>query len=159
MSLGIENIHRSNHSIFFPQSYGSPFNDTAEHISNLGLRRLDFERCAVAGEVLYTVEGDSTPISQQDSDVTERFESCSAPSCVAAFSGNDCVSVMASKDRARSRHSTKLRGRTGLGPVDPGARSQRFTIRSCSGEGSGRMRIALRNVKTALFAPIPSAKE
>ncbi len=66
MSLGIENTHRSNHSIFFPQSYGSPFNDTAEHISNLGLRRLDFERCAVAGEVLYTVEGDSTPISQRD---------------------------------------------------------------------------------------------
>src|SRR5262249_34130050 len=66
MLTGIENIHRSNHSIFFPQSYGSPFNDTAEHISNLGLRRLDFERCAVAGEVLYTIEGDSTPTSQQD---------------------------------------------------------------------------------------------
>ena len=66
MSLGIENTHRSNHSIFFPQSCGSPFNDTAEHISNLGLRRLDFERCAAAGEVLYTVEGDLTPTSQQD---------------------------------------------------------------------------------------------
>jgi hypothetical protein len=26
--------------------------------------RLDFERCAVAGEVIYTVEGDSTPMSQ-----------------------------------------------------------------------------------------------
>jgi hypothetical protein len=66
MSAGIENTHRSNRSIFFPQSYGSPFNDTAEHISGLGLRRLDFERCAVAGEVLYTVEGDLTPTSQQD---------------------------------------------------------------------------------------------
>jgi hypothetical protein len=66
MSLGIENTHRSNHSIFFPQSYGSPLNDITKHISGLGLRRLDFERCAVAGEVLYTVEGDSTPTSQQD---------------------------------------------------------------------------------------------
>jgi hypothetical protein len=66
MSPGIENTHRSNHCIFFPQSYGSPFNDITKHISGLGLRRLDFERCAVAGEVLYTVEGDSTPTSQQD---------------------------------------------------------------------------------------------
>src|SRR5215510_5222930 len=66
MLPGIENIHRSNHSIFFPQSYGSPFNDITRHISGLGLRRLDFERCAVAGEVLFTVEGDLTPTSQQD---------------------------------------------------------------------------------------------
>jgi hypothetical protein len=66
MLTGIENTYRSNHSIFFPQSYGSPLNDITKHISGLGLRRLDFERCAVAGEVLYTVEGDSTPTSQQD---------------------------------------------------------------------------------------------
>jgi hypothetical protein len=66
MLPGIENTHRSNHSIFFPQSYGSPLNDITKHISGLGLGRLDFGRCAVAGEVLYTVEGDSTPISQQD---------------------------------------------------------------------------------------------
>jgi hypothetical protein len=66
MSLGIENTHRSNHSIFFPQSYGSPVNDMAEHISGLGLSRFDFERCAVAGEVIYSVEGDSAPTSQQD---------------------------------------------------------------------------------------------
>jgi hypothetical protein len=66
MSLGIENTHRSNHSIFFPQSYGSPLNDITKHISGLGLRRLDFERCAIAGEVLYTIEGDTTPTSQQD---------------------------------------------------------------------------------------------
>ena len=66
MLPGIENTHRSNQSIFFPQSYGSPFNDVTRHISGLGLRRLDFERCAVAGEVLYTIEGDLTPTSQQD---------------------------------------------------------------------------------------------
>src|SRR5262249_12990263 len=62
----IESVRRSNHSIFLPQNYGSPFNDTAEHVSGLGLARIDFERCAVAGEVIYSVEGDSTPTSQQD---------------------------------------------------------------------------------------------
>jgi hypothetical protein len=66
MLRGIENTHRSNHSIFFPQSYGSPCNDVTKHISSLGLRRLDFERYAVAGEVLYIIDGDSTPTSQQD---------------------------------------------------------------------------------------------
>src|SRR5262245_11575790 len=66
MSRSIENIRRSNHSIFLSRNYGSPFNDTAEHISGLGLARLDFERCAVAGEVIYTVDGDSTPTSQQE---------------------------------------------------------------------------------------------
>jgi hypothetical protein len=62
----IESIRRSNRSIFLPQNYGSPFNDPAEHITGLGLARIDFERCPVAGEVIYSVEGDSTPTSQQD---------------------------------------------------------------------------------------------
>ena len=66
VSRRIENTRRSNHSIFIPQNFGSPFNDTAEHISGLGLARLEFERCAVAGEVIYSVEGDSIPTSQQD---------------------------------------------------------------------------------------------
>ena len=66
MSRIIENTHRSNHSIFLPRNYGSPFNDTAEHTSGLGLARLDFGRCSVAGEVIYSVEGDSIPTSQQD---------------------------------------------------------------------------------------------
>ena len=62
----IERTRRSNHSIFLPQNYGSPFNDMSEHIASLGLARLDFERRQVAGEVIYSVEGDSTPTSQQD---------------------------------------------------------------------------------------------
>ncbi|HKQ93498.1 MAG TPA: hypothetical protein VJZ77_22755 [Blastocatellia bacterium] len=66
MSHRTDNTHRSNHSIFLPQNFGSPFNDMAEHIAGLGLARIDFERCAVAGEVIYSVEGDSTPTSQQD---------------------------------------------------------------------------------------------
>jgi hypothetical protein len=66
MSRRTENTRRSNHSIFLPQNFGSPFNDMSEHIAGLGLARLDFERGAVAGEVIYTVEGDSTPTSQQE---------------------------------------------------------------------------------------------
>ncbi len=62
----IESTRRSNHDIFLPQNFGSPFNDAAEHISGLGLARIDFDRCAVAGEVIYSVESDSTPTSQQD---------------------------------------------------------------------------------------------
>src|SRR5262249_25902591 len=62
----IDSNRRSNHSIFLPQNFGSPFNDTAEHITGLGLARIDFERCAVAGEVIYSVEGDSIPPSKQD---------------------------------------------------------------------------------------------
>jgi hypothetical protein len=62
----IERTRRSNHSIFLPQNYGSPFNDTAEHISGLGLARIDFEGRQVAGDVIYSVEADSTPTSQQD---------------------------------------------------------------------------------------------
>src|SRR5262245_65556799 len=66
MLSGIESARRSNHSIFVQQNYGSPFNDTTEHISRLGLGRLDFERGAVACEVIYTVEGDLMPNCQQD---------------------------------------------------------------------------------------------
>src|SRR5262245_59585911 len=66
MFSSIESNRRSNHSIFLTPNYGSPFNDMAEHLSGLGLARIDFERSAVAGEVIYSVEGDSTPTSQQD---------------------------------------------------------------------------------------------
>src|SRR5215510_2360983 len=66
MSRRTKNTRRSNHSIFLPQNFGSPFNDMAEHIAGLGLARLDFERGAVAGEVIYSVEGDLTLTSQQE---------------------------------------------------------------------------------------------
>jgi hypothetical protein len=58
---------RSNHNIFVPENSGSPNNDLFKHISKLGsIARPDFERCSVAGEVIYTIEGDVPPISQQD---------------------------------------------------------------------------------------------
>jgi hypothetical protein len=57
----------SNHNIFVPENNGSPNNDLFKHISKLGsITRLDFERCSAAGEVIYTIESDVSPISQQD---------------------------------------------------------------------------------------------
>jgi len=65
--LPVTILNRSNRSIFIPRDTGSPHDSLMDHISNLGqIARLDFERGAVAGEVIYTVEGDSTPTSQQD---------------------------------------------------------------------------------------------
>jgi hypothetical protein len=57
---------RSNHDLFIPYDTGSPHDSLMAHIAGLGpVARLDFERCAVAGEVIYAVEGDSAPVSQQ----------------------------------------------------------------------------------------------
>ncbi len=66
MSYRLATNHRSNHDIFTAYNSGSPQADLERHTSRLGLARLDFERSAVAGDVIYTVEGDSTPTSQQD---------------------------------------------------------------------------------------------
>jgi hypothetical protein len=58
---------RSNRAIFLHRDTGSPHNGLMTHISGLGrIARLDFERCAVAGEVIFAVESDATPVSQQD---------------------------------------------------------------------------------------------
>lgn len=60
-------LSRTNHSIFIPFDTGSPRDGVMQHISRLGqLARLDFERCAVAGEIIFAVESDSLPVSQQD---------------------------------------------------------------------------------------------
>ena len=58
---------RTNHSIFIPFDTGSPRDGVMQHISRLGqLARLDFERCSVAGDILFAVEADAVPISQSD---------------------------------------------------------------------------------------------
>jgi hypothetical protein len=49
---------RSNHDIFIVPNYSSPQSDLEKHTSDSGLARLDFERDAVAGEVIFAVEGD-----------------------------------------------------------------------------------------------------
>ncbi len=58
---------RTNHSIFIPFDTGSPRDGVMQHISRLGqLARLDFERCSVAGEIIFAVEADAVPVSQLD---------------------------------------------------------------------------------------------
>ncbi|MCI0390535.1 MAG: hypothetical protein MOB07_17460 [Acidobacteria bacterium] len=57
---------RSNHEIFAPYNSGSPQDDLEKHVTSLGLSRLDFERCLVAGEVIYAIEGDWMPTNQED---------------------------------------------------------------------------------------------
>jgi hypothetical protein len=65
--LSATTLNRSNCSLFIPRDTGSPHESLMNHISSLGqIARLDFERCVIAGEVIYTVEGDSTTVSQQD---------------------------------------------------------------------------------------------
>jgi hypothetical protein len=59
--------YRSNRSIFVPQESASPRDGVFTHISSLGqLTRLDFEQFNVAGEVIFRVEGDAAPATQQD---------------------------------------------------------------------------------------------
>ena len=63
----IMGARRSNHEIFIPYNSGSPQADLERHTSSLGpIARLDFERHQIAGEVIYAIEGDSMPTSQQD---------------------------------------------------------------------------------------------
>jgi hypothetical protein len=58
---------RSNRHIFVPRDSSSPKNGLFTHVSGLGpIARLDFERYDVAGEVIFKVEGDAFPTSQED---------------------------------------------------------------------------------------------
>ena len=58
---------RTNRHIFIPQDSGSPKNGLLTHISGIGrIARLDFERYDVAGEVIFKVDGDAFPTSQED---------------------------------------------------------------------------------------------
>jgi len=65
--LSTTTSNRSNRDIFILFDSGSPHDSLVTHISGLGrIARLDFERCALAGEVIYAIEGDTSPVSQQD---------------------------------------------------------------------------------------------
>lgn len=58
---------RSNRHIFTSENTGSPKDGLFTHISGLGrLARLDFEYFNVAGDVIFKVEGDASPTSQED---------------------------------------------------------------------------------------------
>jgi hypothetical protein len=59
--------NRSNRHIFNLQDSGSPKDGLFTHISSLGqLARLDFERFHAAGDVIFKIEGDYCPTSQED---------------------------------------------------------------------------------------------
>src|SRR5262249_49618274 len=59
--------HHSNHNIFQVEHTGSVVDDVMNHISGLpDLHRLDYEHYTITGDVISTVEGDASPISQQD---------------------------------------------------------------------------------------------
>lgn len=61
------NTVRSNHSIFIPCDTGSPRDGVMAHIARLDqMARLDFERCSIAGDVIFAIEGDASPVPQQD---------------------------------------------------------------------------------------------
>jgi hypothetical protein len=79
MLTGFENARRSNRAIFTYSNTGSPTHDLIHHISGrllsdkpkdrdggLGLNRLDFEFFSAIGKVPYKINGDATPVSQQD---------------------------------------------------------------------------------------------
>lgn len=58
---------RSNQHIFVPHDTGSPQDGLLSHIARLDqMARLDFERCAVAGEIIFAIEGDAAPVAQAD---------------------------------------------------------------------------------------------
>jgi hypothetical protein len=98
---------RSNHSIFVPQNSASPKDGLFAHISGLGqLARLDFEHFNVAGEVIFKVEGDATPVAQQDEEarigsLAYALKKLGNPVDAAEF--NRCLNTICEGGDARSR--------------------------------------------------------
>lgn len=65
--LTTANSIRSNRAIFLHQDTGSPQHGLMNHISALGpIGRLDFERCAFAGDTIFAIQSDAAPESQQE---------------------------------------------------------------------------------------------
>lgn len=63
--MTVANPIHTNQSIFVPINTGSPRDGLMAHISSLGqIARLDFERHAIAGEIILAIEGDATPTTQ-----------------------------------------------------------------------------------------------
>ena len=98
---------RSNRSIFVPQNSASPKDGLFAHISALGqLARLDFEHFNIAGEVIFKVEGDTTPVSQQDEEArigTLAYALKKLGNPVDAAEFNRCLNAICDGGDARSR--------------------------------------------------------
>ena len=104
------NPAHSNHSIFVPFDTGSPKDGVMAHIAQLGqLARLDFERFAVAGDVIFAVEGDATPIAQQDEEArigTLAYALKKLGSAEDAAEFTRCLNAICADGDARSRQIT-----------------------------------------------------
>jgi hypothetical protein len=101
---------RSNRDLFIPRDTGSPKDSLMTHLSTLGrLARLDFERCAVAGEVIFAVAGDAVPTSQQDEEarigtLTYALKKLGNAEDAAEFTR--CLNAICEDGDARSRQTT-----------------------------------------------------
>lgn len=103
-------LTRSNRDLFIPRDTGSPKDGLMTHLSTLGrLARLDFERCAVAGEVIFAIAGDSVPTSQQDEEArigTLAYALKKLGNAEDAAEFTRCLNAICEDGDARSRQST-----------------------------------------------------
>lgn len=101
---------RSNRELFIPRDTGSPKDGLMTHLSTLGrLARLDFERCAVAGEVIFAVAGDTVPTSQQDEEArigTLAYALKKLGNAEDAAEFTRCLNAICEDGDARSRQTT-----------------------------------------------------
>lgn len=101
---------RPNRDLFIPRDTGSPKDGLMTHLSTLGrLARLDFERCAVAGEVIFAVAGDVIPTSQQDEEArigTLGYALKKLGNAEDAAEFTRCLNAICEDGDARSRQTT-----------------------------------------------------
>ncbi len=101
---------RSNQNIFIPYNSGSPQTDLERDTSALGnIARLDFERHQIAGEVIYAIDGDSAPTSQQDEEariatLAHALKKLGNPEDAAEFMR--CLNAICQEGDARYRQMT-----------------------------------------------------
>ncbi len=107
--MNFANTKRSNRNLFIPVDTGSPRNGLMNHISSLGqIARLDFERHAIAGDVIFAVEGDASPIAPQEEEarigtLAYALKKLGAAEDAAEFTR--CLNVLCEEGDARSRQA------------------------------------------------------
>ncbi|HMX25074.1 MAG TPA: hypothetical protein PLD20_06415 [Blastocatellia bacterium] len=101
---------RSNRSLFVPETSASPRNGVFQHIAGLSqLGRLDFEHFAVAGEVIFKVEGDTAPTSQQEEEArigTLAYALKKLGNATDAAEFSRCLNAICAEGDARGRQAT-----------------------------------------------------
>lgn len=101
---------RSNRSLFVPETSASPRNGVFQHIAGLSqLTRLDFEHFSVAGEVIFKVEGDAAPMSQQEEEArigTLAYALKKLGNATNAAEFSRCLNTICADGDARARQAT-----------------------------------------------------